>query len=111
MPVSKAVEKATYEGGKSITPTEGLSLTEGDVVKTGYERRLPATDLKKAMDNFYENKKILSNAYEDRDLAEKIIKDPLLMSQKFVCLSLQKFVQLSKRLLLRGDTLVLVGTS
>ena len=77
MPVSKAVEKATYEGGKSITPKEGLSLTEEDVVKSGYERRLPATDLKKAMDNFYENKKILANSYEDRDLAEKIIKDPL----------------------------------
>jgi hypothetical protein len=81
MPVSKAVEKATYEGGKSITPTEGLSLTEGDVVKTGYERRLPASDLKKAMDNFYENKKILANSYEDRDLAEKIIKDPLDVSE------------------------------
>lgn len=77
MPVKEAVEKATYEGGKSITPDEGLPIVETDVINTGYERRLPATDLKKAMDNFYENKKILANSYEDRDVAEKIIKDPL----------------------------------
>lgn len=77
MPVSEAVEKAAYEGSKSITPKEGLSFTDEDVILKGYERRLPATDLKKALDNFYENKKILANSYEDRDVAEKIIKDPL----------------------------------
>ena len=77
MTVPEAVDKALYEGGKAITPDEGLPISETDVFLKAYERKLPAVDMKTAMDNFYENKKILSNSYEDRDVAEKIIKDPL----------------------------------
>lgn len=77
MTVPEAVDKAVYEGGKSITPDEGLSISETDVFLKAYERKLPATDVKKAMENFAENKKLLANSYEDRDVAEKIITDPL----------------------------------
>ena len=77
MTVPEAVDKAAYEGGKSITPDEDLSLTDQDFFIKSYERRLPAAEMKQAMDNFYENKKIIANGYEDKDVAEKIIKDPL----------------------------------
>lgn len=77
MTVPEAVDKAQYEGSKSITPDEGLSLSETDVFLKSYERRMPAAEMKKALDTFYENKKILANSYEDRDVAEKIITDPL----------------------------------
>jgi hypothetical protein len=80
MPVSQAVDKAEFEGTASITPSAVIGVTERDVFEEAYRSLKTPEQMKQSLENYVKNKQIFAVAKEDIDVAEKVVADPLSIS-------------------------------
>lgn len=80
--VKEAVNKAEYEGSSSVVPAGDISKTDTDIFNRAYAERMSVEDIQQSMINYVNNKRLMAVSKEDIDVAEKAIKDPLVMADE-----------------------------